>query len=88
MATFFITLGAFLFAVSGLAVGVILSNREIKGSCGGLGTIKDDHGRSMCMACTNPPENCSRKRDAIAAEDNDCDEHDHDHDHHSHATHA
>lgn len=92
MATFFVTLGVFLLAVSGLAIGVILSNRQIKGSCGGLGALKDSTGRSMCMGCTNPEENCARQLEAKiqADHDEDADDHDerHKHDHHRVHDHA
>ena len=47
MKIFFITLGVLLISILGMAVGVILSNKELKGSCGGLGTIMGDD----CMFC-------------------------------------
>lgn len=34
-------------AITGMAVGVILSNKELKGSCGGLGAVMGDD----CMYC-------------------------------------
>jgi len=37
--TFWATLLVLGLAVLGMAVGVLLSNREIKGSCGGIGRI-------------------------------------------------
>lgn len=72
MTTFFITLGVFLIAMAGMAVGVLISNRRIKGSCGGLAGFKDDQGNSICEACTNPSPECSGrpdKRDAARAAD-------------------
>ena len=40
----FIILGT---ALAGMAIGVILSNRRLKGSCGGLGKIMGED----CMFC-------------------------------------
>ena len=40
-----------------MAVGVIFSNRVIKGSCGGLNTMSDDFGRPMCE-CGKAPGTC------------------------------
>jgi hypothetical protein len=82
MTMFLVTLGFFAVALAGMAVGVILSNRRLKGSCGGLGTIRDEHGRSMCEGCTTPAENCSRKlAEAASSADQQehaaCDEHEH-----------
>lgn len=48
----------FLIALVGMSVGVLLSNRELKGSCGGLANMKDSQGRSICEACTNPSPEC------------------------------
>jgi hypothetical protein len=42
MKIFFVTLGAFLFVMLAMAVGVIFSNRAIKGSCGGIGALFGD----------------------------------------------
>ncbi len=38
MNVFFITLGAMGLLMAGMAVGVIFSNKELQGSCGGVGT--------------------------------------------------
>jgi len=38
----------FLLVVVGMAVGVIVSNRRIAGSCGGLGAIE---GLDSCAVC-------------------------------------
>lgn len=58
MATFVIVFAVFAIALTGMAVGVILSNRRIKGSCGGLAGFKDAQGNSICEACTNPSPDC------------------------------
>ncbi|MCO4770631.1 MAG: hypothetical protein KDA24_11425 [Deltaproteobacteria bacterium] len=38
MTTFIFTLTFFALAMVGLAVGVIVSNRQLQGSCGGVGS--------------------------------------------------
>lgn len=53
-----VTAVAFGVALAGMAVGVILSNRRIKGSCGGLASFKDSDGNSICEACSNPSPDC------------------------------
>lgn len=53
-----VTVVVFVIALTGMAVGVMFSNREIKGSCGGLANLKDSQGRSICEACTNPSPEC------------------------------
>lgn len=63
MNTFLITLAVFLIALTGMAVGVILSNRKIKGSCGGLAGMKDSAGNSVCDSCTKPSPECAGKPD-------------------------
>ena len=71
MITFLVTLAVFGAALAAMAVGVILSNRRIKGSCGGLAGFKDGEGNSICEACTNPSPDCSGRpseREAFAAE--------------------
>lgn len=37
MTVVLLTIGIFAFAMTGMALGVILSNRRLKGSCGGSG---------------------------------------------------
>jgi hypothetical protein len=41
-----------------MAVGVIFSNRAIKGSCGGLANMPGEDGKSICEVCTVPAEEC------------------------------
>ncbi|MFV0443818.1 MAG: FAD:protein FMN transferase [Planctomycetaceae bacterium] len=57
-----ITLGVFLVAAAGLAIGLVFRGKPLAGSCGGLAGMKDEHGRSMCGSCTIPPEQCDEFR--------------------------
>jgi len=54
-----ISIGVFAVAIVGMAIGVIISNRSIKGSCGGLNNFRDSQGNSICEACTNPSPTCA-----------------------------
>ena len=54
-----IAMVVFSLAIAGMAIGVILSNRRLKGSCGGLANLRDSNGRTLCDACTNPSPDCS-----------------------------
>ena len=51
MTIFLITLAAFGLAVSAMAVGVIFSNRCIKGTCGGLNQRFGGTGCEACGSC-------------------------------------
>jgi len=44
----------FGLVIVGMAVGVIFSNRQIKGSCGGLNTMSDQFGQPMCECGAKP----------------------------------
>ena len=57
--TFLFAAVVFAVALTGMAVGVIVSNRRIKGSCGGLANLRDSQGNTLCEACTNPSPDCS-----------------------------
>ena len=54
-----ISCGVFGGVFLAMAVGVIFSNRQIKGSCGGLAGMLDENGNSLCESCSTPPEECS-----------------------------
>jgi len=45
---------AFGVAILGMAVGVIFSDRRIKGSCGGLSGLQDAVGNPICDGCSEP----------------------------------
>lgn len=66
--TILITVVVFGVAFAGLAIGVIISNRRVQGSCGGLANMKDDQGKPMCMACEKPSKDCLREAEERAAE--------------------
>ena len=57
--TFLLAGGIFAVALTGMAIGVILSNRRLKGSCGGLANMKDAQGNTICDGCTNPSPECA-----------------------------
>lgn len=59
MMVFVVTTGIFLIAVGAMSVGVIISNRRIQGSCGGLANMKDSDGKTMCEVCVDPAPDCS-----------------------------
>ena len=48
MATFVLTFVLLLLIMLGMALGVILMNKRIKGSCGGLNAIAD---ADQCLVC-------------------------------------
>jgi len=51
-------------ATLGMALGVLLNNRELKGSCGGLGNIP---GATGSCSCANP---CEKKKARMRAAEN------------------
>lgn len=53
-----LTAVVFSLALIGMAIGVIFSNRCLRGSCGGLGNLRDAQGRTLCDGCTNPSPDC------------------------------
>lgn len=67
MEIFFVTLAILLVCVGGMAVGVIISKRELKGSCGGLGKVIGED----CMFCEKKEEcteNPDQARDCLDLE--------------------
>lgn len=65
METYLIAAVVFAVALSGMAIGVIVSNRRLKGSCGGLAGFKDSNGNSICESCTTPSPDCAGKAQAL-----------------------
>ncbi|MCH2115410.1 MAG: FAD:protein FMN transferase [Pirellulales bacterium] len=56
--TFLLAGAVFLVAILGMAVGVIVSHRRLKGTCGGLANLRDKQGNPVCDACTDPAPDC------------------------------
>ena len=48
MSTFVLSFGLFVIVMAGMAIGVMLSGRTIKGSCGGLNAVA---GADLCLVC-------------------------------------
>jgi hypothetical protein len=46
-------------AVLGLAAGVVIRNRPLRGSCGGLANLRDQVGNLTCEACDHPSPDCT-----------------------------
>ncbi|PRY76600.1 hypothetical protein CLV80_10864 [Yoonia maritima] len=63
MATFFLTFGFLLVIMLGMAAGVILMGRTIKGSCGGLNAIAD---ADQCLVCKKDIDPDSPLRERLA----------------------
>ncbi|MEM7182779.1 MAG: (Na+)-NQR maturation NqrM [Spirochaetota bacterium] len=42
---------------AGMSIGVIVSNRRVKGSCGGIGLVMGDT-EQTCEFCGNTPGEC------------------------------
>ena len=54
MATFLAALLVFIAAISGLSIGVIMSNRCIQGTCGGLNNMPGSDGKTTaCGTCSS-----------------------------------
>ena len=68
MNTLLITLGVFAIAFIGMALGVIISNKTIKGSCGGIGNLM---GGSACDLCSKKDQ-CDKTGKEICEEGESC----------------
>ncbi|SPF77017.1 hypothetical protein ALP8811_02036 [Aliiroseovarius pelagivivens] len=62
MATFLLTFGALLVIMLGMALGVIMAGKSIKGSCGGLNAISD---ADQCLVCSKEIDPNSPLRDRL-----------------------
>ncbi len=60
---------AFTIAVVGMSVGVLISNRRLKGTCGGLNNQSDSQGGTACQLCSNPAPECRGEQDAKRREE-------------------
>ena len=62
MATFAFTFGLLLLVMTGMALGVMLMGKTIKGSCGGLNAIS---GADKCVVCHKDIDPDSPLRDQL-----------------------
>ncbi|MEM9344400.1 MAG: (Na+)-NQR maturation NqrM [Pseudomonadota bacterium] len=63
METFLFTFGFLLVIVLGMSLGVLLMNKRIKGSCGGLNAIGD---ADECLVCHTEIDPNSPLRERLA----------------------
>ncbi len=63
MVTFLLAFGFLLVVTLGMAVGVIVHGRTIKGSCGGLNAISD---ADKCVVCSKDIDPDSPLRERLA----------------------
>ena len=64
--TFLIATVVFLIAIACMAVGVIVANRRLRGSCGGLAGLQNERGDTLCELCTHPSPDCSGEASDVA----------------------
>lgn len=64
-----ITVCVFAVAFAGMAIGVIISNRSIKGSCGGIANLMGESGCDICEL----KDRCEKSGKEICEEGDDCD---------------
>ncbi|CAI8215597.1 MAG: Uncharacterised protein [Marinobacterium sp. xm-d-530] len=57
-----ITFIVLLVVIVGMSVGVIFSNKPIKGSCGGMSALGMD---AVCDICGGRPEDCDGEQDTV-----------------------
>jgi len=63
MSTFVLAFGVLLLVMLGMALGVILRGKTIKGSCGGLNAIADS---DKCVVCAKDIDPDSPLRERLA----------------------
>ena len=49
----------FILAIGGMAIGTMIQNKSLKGSCGGLASMPGSEGKSICELCTIPKDQCT-----------------------------
>jgi len=60
MVTFLLTLVVLGLVIAGMSIGVILANKPIKGSCGGMGALGIDTACDICGGDTSKCEEETR----------------------------
>lgn len=64
-----ITFAVFFIAFMGMAIGVLISNKVIQGSCGGIATLMG--GKSACDICAMK-DRCEKSGKEICEEGESC----------------
>lgn len=66
MATMILTFAALLLIVVAMSVGVLLGQKPIKGSCGGMSALGMD---TVCDICGGNPSKCDEENQRVADSD-------------------
>ena len=56
---FFLTFGIFVLFFIGMALGLLVQNKPLKGSCGGIANLL---GGSDCQFCGGNPNKCEQRQ--------------------------
>ncbi len=65
MPVFLAALIVFSLAILGMAVGSIVANKPVKGSCGGLSAMTGEDGESSCTLCSEPVTECVERDEQV-----------------------
>ena len=66
MATMVLTFAALLLIIAAMSVGVLLGQKPIKGSCGGMSALGMD---TVCDICGGNPSKCDEENQRVAGSD-------------------
>tara|TARA_B110000444_G_C18766479_1_gene560247 strand:- start:62 stop:283 length:222 start_codon:yes stop_codon:yes gene_type:complete len=66
MSTLILSFLIVVLVITAMAVGVIFSNKPIKGSCGGMGALGIDN---TCDICGGKPKHCAEENQTLARRD-------------------
>ena len=55
---FGITVLVFGFSMLAMSIGVLIANRRLRGTCGGMSAVTDRHDNIVCSLCTRPSDDC------------------------------
>ncbi len=61
MATMFLAFALLLLVITGMAIGVIIAGKPIKGSCGGINALGLG---AACVICGDDPRKCDKEKPA------------------------
>jgi hypothetical protein len=67
MTTFLAVLILMVLALVGMAAGVLLGGRRLKGSCGGLSAVTNEHGEQVCGICGQGVGTCDESEVTVGS---------------------